>query len=323
MTTNLSKAIRFYCGINERTWNHHPVAPGAYACIAPVYGRTSRTKTVNVVCVPADTEVIQDSGAFSDGPGQRLPVEAALERQIAHAQTFGYGAHVTHRASYDLLIDEKWIGERRHKARWSEADAALAVEETVRAAAYLAHHRHGMRAILSAQGVSPQQYLGCVEDIVPLLEEGDMLGLGGWCILGKFPSLMAVFCETMRRVFPFLARERVTWIHSWGVCYAPALQVLAWLCSEYGIRLSTDSAHPSLHPVFGEWGYANWRDPSYTRPPILDSCKAQEFHKCMGCRGLERARHVAATRHWLQHFPLTPPPRLTQPRQLSLMEVSL
>ena len=313
------ESIRFYCGLNERTWNHHPVAPGVYACIAPVYGRTVRTKSINQVCVPTETRILQDSGAFSDGPGQRVSLEQALERQIAHAQRYGYDAQVTHRASYDVLIDEKWRGETRHKARWSEHEAQQAVKETVQAAAYLACHRHGKKAVLSAQGVSATQYLTCVQQIVPWLEEGDVVGLGGWCILGKIPSLMAVFCETMQLVLPFLGKEHVKWVHIWGVCYAPALEVLVWLCAHNGIHVSTDSAHPSIHPVFGQWGYANWRDSSYVRPPILDSCKAHEFEQCTTCRGLERARHVAATRQWLQTFPVTSPSWLMKPRQLVLM----
>jgi hypothetical protein len=116
--------IVFYCGLNERRWNHHPVATGMFACIVPVYGKTLRTKLVNHVTVPKGVQVIQDSGAFSDGPGQRLSYEAALERQIAHAERFAYAAQITHRASYDWLIDEKWEGGVRQKdvacqSRWT------------------------------------------------------------------------------------------------------------------------------------------------------------------------------------------------------------
>lgn len=136
---------------------------------------------VNRVKVPDKTLVIQDSCAFSDGPGQRLSIEAALDRQLVHAETYGYAAQVTHRASYDLLIDEKWHAGRRHKQRWSELEAQDAVAETVDAAAYLAKHRQGTGAVLSVQGVSPRQYLECAQRIVSLLEPGDILGLGGWC----------------------------------------------------------------------------------------------------------------------------------------------
>jgi len=171
--------IVFYCGVNERQWNHHPVTPGPLACISPVYGKSVQTKQCNRVTVPSDVAIIKDSGAFCDSFEQRLSVEAALERQVQHAERYGYAGQISHRASYDLLIDEKWEGGIRHKTRWSEQDAEIAVAITVQAAAYLTRHRHGMKAVLSAQGVSALQYLRCSEQIVPFLEEGDIFGLGG------------------------------------------------------------------------------------------------------------------------------------------------
>lgn len=299
----MSEAIRFYCGVSERQWNYHPVEPGPYACVSPVYGRTLQGKRISSVHVPKETLVIQDSGAFSDGPGQRLSLEVALERQLAHAERYGYSGQVTHRASYDLLVDEKWSGGRRAKARWTEEEAEEAVCLTVQAAAYLARHRQSTGAILSLQGVTPQQYLTCAQQIIPFLDARDLIGLGGWCVIGKYPKLfLPVFRQTMGRLIPFLAREQVRRVHLWGVCYAPALAILLRLCQECGVHLSTDSAHPSVHPAFGQWGYANWRDPRYRRPPVLDSCRSGQFDRCAGCRGLERTRHVAATRHWLAHF---------------------
>lgn len=311
------ETIRFYCGVNETTWNHHPVTPGHYTCIAPVYGRTERTHQVNRVKVPLETAVLQDSGAFSDGPGQRLSLEGALERQLAHAETYGYAKQVTHRASYDLLIDERWFAGQRHKARWSEQDAWPAVEETIRAAAYLVAHRQGTRAVLSVQGVTARQYLACARHVVPLLESGDFLGLGGWCILGKQRSLLPLFAETMTLLFPFLGREGVARVHLWGVCWPPALEIILWLATQYSIDVSVDSAHPSFHPVQGQWGYGSWRDNGYIQPSVQDSCRQHQFALCNRCRGLERIRHVTATHLWLSRFPVSRPASLDRPRQLS------
>ncbi len=81
--------ILFYCGVNERQWNHHPVAPGPFACVSPVYGKTAQTKVPNRVAVPSDAQIIQDSGAFCDSFDQRLSFEAALERQLQHAEVYG------------------------------------------------------------------------------------------------------------------------------------------------------------------------------------------------------------------------------------------
>lgn len=283
--------VRFYCGINETKWNKHPAAPGLYACIAPVYGASTLTKVENRVSVPAGVYVLQDSGAFSDGPGQRLRFDDALRRQMEHAEKWGYYGQMMHYASYDLLIDEKWEGGQRRKARWSVSDAEAATDETVAAAQYYSEHRNGLPLVLSAQGVDAGQYLRCVGRVIPWMDcERDILGLGGWCITGKMPKqMMPVFRETIRVVVPFAAREGVQWIHIWGVIYPPALGELLWMCDRYGIQLSTDSAGPTLKPVFGQWGYGEWRDNDFQQPPVE-------------MRGLYRAWHVHATRLWLDNL---------------------
>lgn len=111
-------------------------------------------------------------------------------------QKYGYADQITHRASYDLLIDEVWTGSNRHKRRWTVQDAEQAVKETIDAARFMAHHKD-RPAVLSVQGVNAAQYLGCPQ-VVPLLDTGDVLGFGGWCITGKMPSvMMPVFRETI------------------------------------------------------------------------------------------------------------------------------
>lgn len=304
------EAIRFYCGVSEQQWNKHPVDPGRYACVSPVYGRTKGTKAVTRVTIPDGTLVIQDSGAFCDK--DRLSVEAAHARQIEHAETYKYAHKITHRASYDLLIDEKWQNGVRHKARWSEQEAELAVKITVAAARYLSQHRHGLGAILSAQGVTAAQYVRCAAQIVPLLQDGDIFGLGGWCITGKMPAqILPVFRETMYVLIPFLSRAGVKRVHIWGVIFPKALGQLLYTCDEYGIKLSTDSAGPQVKPCYGSWGYGDWHDKTYTQPPVET-------------RGLERARHAHLTSSWLANFRQTQyykpikPVWLRVPHQLAL-----
>lgn len=282
--------IHFACGINETAWNRHPVAPGPLACVAPVYGSSERTRTENRVSVPAGTSVIQDSGAFSDSAKSRLSFDAAYTRQMKHAERWNYAGQITHRASYDLLIDEVWTEGNRHKRRWSEHEAESAVDETVRAAAWIAAHRDGTPLILSAQGVTAAQYLLCTQRLVPFFQRGDVLGLGGWCITGKMPSVMLpVFRQTITRVIPYAASQGIREAHIWGVLLAEALGELLYLCDRHGITLSTDSAGPSLRPCFGEWGYAEWRNPAYQRAGVER-------------RGIERAKHVQAVREWLATF---------------------
>jgi hypothetical protein len=310
-------AIRLYCGIGEVNYNHHPLRCGAYACISPVCGRddsqhVSESSRRNTVYVPDGVLIIQDSGAFSDGPRHRLSYADALQRQIEHARHYKYTAQVTHRASYDLLIDETWKNEFRQKQRWTEEAGKFAVQATIEAAAYLNKHRsQGIGCIMSAQGVTPEQYLVCSEQVLTYVDrEQDIFGLGGFCILGKQPSLLPMFQETIARVIPLVASHHVKRIHIWGVCFAKALGALLWLSDRYGIQVSTDSIGPAPRPTKGEWGYASWRDPSYRKPEILDSCrcvnasgyKAPTCPTDTRCMGLERSRHVALTREWLAHF---------------------
>jgi hypothetical protein len=285
-----SETVRLYVGVNETKWNHHPVAPGPWACVAPVYGRTERTKVKNPVSIPDDTMVLSDSGAFSDGPSSRLLHREAMERQLAHAEQYGYVDRLAGFASYDLLIDEKWTDGMRSKRRWGESDAWAAVDETVGAARFLHERRHAIpsRLVLSAQGVTANQYLECVQSIAPFFRDGDALGLGGWCILGQRRSLMPIFRETVLEVIPAAATFTKS-VHIWGVLYAPAIGELLWMCDQHGLKLSTDSSGPSVRPARGVWGYMGWIDKGYKRPPVA-------------VRGLERARHVDAVREWLDGF---------------------
>ncbi len=287
--------MNFYCGLNEKSWNGTPVTPGPFAVVSPVYGSKESRRRVNSVTVPGGTGVIQDSGAFCDGPGSRLDFEGAYQRQLTHACSYDYADLITHRASYDLLIDEKWNNGKRTKQRWGEEEAETAVAETVEAARFLSTRETQVGRVLSAQGVEPFQYLRCVRDIIPLLKEGDILGLGGWCITGKMPSvMMPVLRKTMALIIPYASRQGVKRLHIWGVIYAPATGELQWLCDKYGIEVSTDSAGPSMNPAaFSRWGYGDWVNRDYKRP---DNPKE---------RGPDRVRHVALTREWLNNLDKT------------------
>lgn len=309
--------VRFYCGVNEKRWNRHPVDPGQFACIAPIYGASKRTRRKNSVQIPAHVAVIQDSGAFSDSWDSRLAFPAALERQIAHAEFYKYSNQITHRASYDLLIDEVWHEGNRTKRRWSVQDAESAVDATVAAARYMDNHRD-LGLVQSAQGVDAKQYLQCVERILPYINPAkDILGFGGWCITGKMPKqMLPVFRDTILKVIPFVAQKGIKRIHIWGVIYPYALGEMLWMCDQHGIELSTDSAGPARQPAFGQWGYGNWRDNQYKRVSVET-------------RGLERARHVKLTSEWLSTLHLTdfyrPPMQSTHKKrgQLNIQQYHL
>src|SRR5262245_50671233 len=161
-----------------------------------------------------------DSGAFSDPPEKRLTAAAALERQFCwerNAARF-WGAPVTAEAlvSYDLLIDEKWTGGQRRKERWSVREADRAVRVTIDAAAFLAARRAVLaprRLILACQGVDHVQYAECARGVLAHARTGDILGLGGWCILGQCRRWLPTFWAAMRAVLPHVAAAGLDEVH--------------------------------------------------------------------------------------------------------------
>lgn len=283
-------AIQLYTGVCEKAWNYSPVQPFGFACISPVKGKSERTKAANSVFVPDGTRVIQDSGAFSDSFSGRLTFQQALDRQRRHADQYAYADMIEAWATYDVLIDEVWQDGERSKRRWTLSAAEEAVEATVAAAQFANKNRDAKPLIISAQGVDGEQYERCTRRLLTYFRDGDILGLGGWCIIGKLPAQMRpVFRDTILRVIPLAARAGIRRVHIWGVIYPRALGELLYICDEHGIAVSTDSAGVSLKPCFGDWGYGEWRDNTYKRPPVET-------------RGAERTRHVAKTRAWLADF---------------------
>jgi len=283
--------VRLYCGITEKKWNRILPSPGKYGCVSPVMGSNSHKTQETRVYVPKETLVIQDSGAFCDGIDNRVSFDEALNRQMNHAKKYEYEENVTHIASYDLLIDEKWdSGGKRRKERWTEEDAEYAVNETISAAKFLSDNRNGKNIILSAQGVSTDQYMKCVEEIAPLMRKNDIFGLGGWCVLGiKKNTLRESFREIIVNVIPFLSKYDVKLVHIWGVVYPFPLGELLAVCDVFDIKLSTDSSGPQKRPIFGTWGYGDWIDRDYEVPDVA-------------IRGDDRRRHVIEVRKWLSGF---------------------
>lgn len=340
VTETQREDIRFYCGLNETNWNHHPMEPGDYACIAPVTTSTVKDKTgatkkvlrnTNVYIDPAKVKhILLDSGAFSDGieldqdgnivANKRLSFEAALQRQFNHAHKYKYTGQVESIVSYDLLIDETWQDGERSKERWSVESAEYAVEQTVKAAHYLSSQRkridaffgHHVRLILSAQGVEAAQYKRCAQEIVKVMKPDDIFGLGGWCITGlRRHEMLPNAAMILPGVFEVLGDAGVKRVHVFGVIIPAMLGFLLYLCDQYGIFLSTDSAGPCTEPARnGNWGFGSWTDPSYKVAPILDSCRIVDEYDNKAptcspdtiCRGLDRIRHVTLTREWLAHF---------------------
>lgn len=202
---------------------------------------------------PARVTALLDSGAFTDPPHKRLTPALALQRQLAWeckaSDRWGTLWQAYAIASYDLLIDETWTGEQRTKRRWSVQDAEWAVRETVDAAAYIAGQRNALCPrilVLGVQGVDAVQYAECVEGVLEVATPADWIGLGGWCILGRFTSWLPTFWAAMHEVLPRIARGGVRHVHLYGVLFQPAVGGLVWLADQLGLTVSNDSAAPVL-----------------------------------------------------------------------------
>jgi len=122
-------------------------------------------------------------------------------------------------------------------------------------------------------------------------------------VLGRLPSMLSDFLETLALVIPFLARESVPRVHLYGCLYTPAVAALLAICDAHGISASLDSSFPSFGPRVGCWGYGSWRNTSYARPKVLLSCYNDTCEPgTTRCIGLECIRHVHLTRAWLSCF---------------------
>jgi hypothetical protein len=258
--------VTLYVGADAQNVQRRRFNLTGLRCFSGAYGPMSRFTPDEAAGVVA----LLDSGAFSDPPGRRLTPEGAMGRQLrweTNAERWwGYPWRAEALVSYDLLVDEHWCDGRRKKHRWTVAEADRAVRVTVDAAAYLASQRGRLaprRLVLAAQGVDACQYQDCAAGVLAHATPGDTLGLGGWCILGRWRSWLPTFWAAMRRTLPRAAAAGLTSVHLFGVLYRPALGPLLWLCDRHGLALSTDSKSPALDVTWKDAKKAGARAPTW------------------------------------------------------------
>lgn len=231
--------------------------------------RITVEKTPDCVNVNFDqTELLYDSCAFTDVlTGDRVTPEAALQRQLDTLQGLPVVPPEVWLVSYDRLIDEKHVEGTRIKERWSVDDGELAVTQTVEAAKYLSSQRHrleGYKLVMSCQGVDAAQYQRCVEQVLEVCQPDDVLGLGGWCILGKQKRWLPVFWEVCDRVIPIIASSGIQQVHIFGCTwYRPMqgfpispLSRLLEACDKHGLSLSVDGRSPISNALWKNWKQA-------------------------------------------------------------------
>lgn len=240
--------IRLFVG-GDGTWMcGERITLGGDRCFSPV--NRPRSRIVDPVAG------LLDSGAFSDDIHRRLMFDQALDRQLLWelraSNYWGRPWQAERIVSYDVLIDETWVAGERHKRRWSVQQADWAIRTTIEAADYLSGQRDRLmprRLVLACQGVDAIQYEECVIEVLKGANPGDWIGLGGWCILGRFTSYMPAFWATLYRILPRIAAAGLSHVHIFGVLYPPALGGLLWLADRHGLTVSTDSSSPLVVPT--------------------------------------------------------------------------
>lgn len=242
---------RVYSGTKD--YRYQPENITKRVMLNPVY----KVTTLNY---PFDALV--DSGAFQDiDKHERLTPAQAFDRQRRYRdklrkdfRDFDFEAV----SIYDQMIgvDECVIDGKKIKRRGTKETAKQAVEATLYSARYYNDHRDEYnRIIYIAQGIDPEQYLECTEQLLTYIRPGlDYFGFGGFCIIGRQRKIMLpIFQETCISVFPALARAGIHRAHLFGICLPEAVKIAKKYGDMYGIQLSTDSSAPEINAVaFGK-----------------------------------------------------------------------
>jgi hypothetical protein len=222
-----------------------------YICVNPYYP---------VSVVREGVDVLLDSGAFQDvGKHTRLTFQQALERQLACERKCGFVAGKI--VSYDWLIDEQIDAEGKQvKKRWETDAAEEAVVETIEAARFLARKRAELsprQLVLSCQGTTIEQYTRCAYGVLESALPGDVLGYGGFCIVGQRKNSLTPdgctypeqFLRILEVTLPLLQEAGITEAHVFGVLVTPLLREAYSLCKQFGVELSTDSSSVETNSV--------------------------------------------------------------------------
>jgi hypothetical protein len=133
------------------------------------------------------------------------------------------------------------------------------------------------------------QYAECVAEVLKCATPADWIGLGGWCIIGRWKSWMPEFWATCWRCLPAIAAAGIGNVHIFGVLYQPALGGLLWLCDQHRVSLSTDSAAPVLAATWKGDGRAKkagvraasgtWRDNVAWWQDALGSLRSSQYYR--------------------------------------------
>lgn len=240
--------VLFFPSKNHDRLNGAPFNPELLtgrACLNPYYKATVKGEEI---------VVILDSGAFQDVKGKRLSFEGALERQLEFEKAQSFMSSLL--VSYDRLVDEQINNEGKQiKSRVDWKTGEKFVEETINASKYISDRREELaprKLVLSNQGTTTQQYLDCLKEILTFAEPQDIIGLGGFCIIGQKPSLVPQYFKIVKRAIPLIRDKGIKQVHVFGVGTIPILEKTALITGKYGMTLSYDTSAYELNGVLGK-----------------------------------------------------------------------
>lgn len=204
--------------------------------------------------VNSDIDVLLDSGAFQDvSQDSRLSFEGALERQLNYEEKQRF---ISERiVSYDRLVDEQLNSEGKQikeRVDWEKGEKY--VEETINAAKFLADNRNELeprKLVLSNQGTNIQQYLDCIKEILSFSEPHDIIGFGGFCIVGQKPKLVPQYYKIISRAIPLIRKKGIKEVHLFGVGTIPILETTAQIAKRCGVNLNYDTSTYEFNGVMG------------------------------------------------------------------------
>ena len=236
-----SKTHNSLNGVEYRPELIHPAL-----CVNPYYP----------VTVHDGAQFMIDSGAFQDvGENTRLSFPHALNRQLAFEKKLTPDHRPAYAiVSYDRLVDEQFNGIAQIKERVPLELSAPYIEETIKASEYLARKRRDLwprKLILSCQGTTTDQYLDCLNSILQVAQPGDIIGLGGFCIISKSKEYERQFYDVINKAFPIIASHGLKQVHIFGVGIIRVLVQSEMLAQRYNLTCSYDTSSYEVNAVMG------------------------------------------------------------------------
>ena len=293
--------MRFFVSRCHDSLNGVPYAPELrtpYLCLNPYYRVTLDPR------VPVS--YILDSGAFQDVSGRRLSNEGALERQLVFEGIVGRPAYAV--VSYDHLVDEQIVDGVQTKARVSKDLGKTYVDESIEAARYLTSKRDVLgprKLILSCQGADDTQYLECLDSILDIARPGDIIGLGGFCILSRSKRYEEEFYRVVSKGFPRIRDAGIDRVHIFGMGVFRALVQADIYGRMNGIECSYDTSAAEMNAVFGK----SFNPVDGTMSKVFAKC-----HKNAGYRSADLAMmNVGLIEHYWREVARMPLPERFTP----------